>query len=100
MLLSEQINSYRVERAAKFFSLMTHPMRINIIELLRSTKGLSVTEIYQKMNILQAEASHHLTLLKDFGIIKKKREGKKSIYMVDEEDFKKIHEIVDAMSAK
>jgi ArsR family transcriptional regulator len=83
MFLYEQIDSDKIERTSKRLNLMTHPMRVKIMELLLEGKGCSVTEIYEKMNILQAEASHHLTLLKDFGIVYKVREGKMSIYSID-----------------
>jgi len=79
---------------------MTHPMRVNIIQLLLQNKGLSVTEIYEKLKILQAEASHHLTLLKDFGVIKKVREGKKSIYFIDAEDYQRTLEMVEKIIGK
>jgi DNA-binding transcriptional ArsR family regulator len=95
MLLNEKIDYYKIERTAKRLNLITHPMRVNIIELLLKGKGQSVTEIFEKLKILQAEASHHLTLLKDFGVIKKVREGKKSIYFIDPEDFYKTLEMVD-----
>jgi DNA-binding transcriptional ArsR family regulator len=95
MLLCEQIDYNKIERTAKRLNLMTHPMRVNIIQLLLQGKGQSVTEIYEKLKILQAEASHHLTLLKDFGVIKKVREGKKSIYFIDAEDYYRTLEMVD-----
>jgi len=100
MLLSEKIDYNKIERTAKRLNLMTHPMRVNIIQLLLQNKGLSVTEIYEKLKILQAEASHHLTLLKDFGVIKKVREGKKSIYFIDAEDYQRTLEMVEKIIGK
>lgn len=100
MLLSEQIDYNKIEWAAKRLNLMTHPMRVNIIELLLEGKGMSVTEIYEKLNILQAEASHHLNLLKDFGVIRKVREGKKSIYFIDIEDYKYTLSLIDGVVGK
>jgi ArsR family transcriptional regulator len=72
-------------------------MRVNVIELLLQGKGLSVTEIYEKLNILQAEASHHLALLKDYGVIFKVREGKKSIYSVNADNLYKTLDMVESL---
>ena len=66
----------KLEMGAKMLRAMTHPMRIAIIELLSSTERLSVTEIYEKLNIEQASASHHLIILKNKGILESQREGK------------------------
>ena len=100
MLLSEQIDYNNIERTAKRLNLMTHPMREKIIEMLLECKGMSVTEIYEKLKIMQAEASHHLTLLKDFGVIKKVRDGKKSIYFIDADDYYKTLTLVDKIIGK
>jgi ArsR family transcriptional regulator, zinc-responsive transcriptional repressor len=100
MLLCEQIDYNKIERSAKRLNLMTHPMRVKIIDLLLASKGMSVTEIFQKLKIMQAEASHHLTLLKDFGVINKVREGKKSIYFINAEDYYKTLAMVDKIIGK
>jgi DNA-binding transcriptional ArsR family regulator len=55
---------------------MAHPMRIAIIDLLTDNKKLTVTEIYENLNIEQASASHHLNILKNKGILESKRDGK------------------------
>ncbi len=99
MLLSEQIDYHRIDRAAKKLSIITHPRRAEIILMLLENKKMSVTEIFQKLKIFQAEASHHLTLLKDFGVVKRTREGKKSLYFVDEEYFERLIGYVETLSA-
>ncbi|MEI6123614.1 MAG: metalloregulator ArsR/SmtB family transcription factor [Bacteroidota bacterium] len=100
MLLSEQLDYSLIERTAKRISIMAHPMRATIIELLLINKRMSVTDIFMKLHILQAEASHHLTLLKDFGIVKRVREGKKSMYYVDMPYFERLMEHVEILSAR
>jgi len=70
----------KLEMGASILRAMAHPMRIAIIELLTANKRLSVTEIYEKLNIGQANASHHLNMLKNKGVLESKREGKKIFY--------------------
>ncbi len=59
---------------------IAHPMRIAIIEMLSKENQLSVTEIYSRLEIEQAAASHHLNIMKNKGVLKSKRDGKKIFY--------------------
>jgi DNA-binding transcriptional ArsR family regulator len=68
-----QLDITKLELAASKLRAMAHPMRIAIIDLLNSTDKMSVTQIYKKLKIEQASASHHLNILKKqrcFGIEK------------------------------
>ncbi len=99
MFLNEQIDIDRIERAAKKLSIVTHPIRAKIIELLLEKKEMSVTEIFLYLKILQSEASHHLNLLKDLGVVRRFRDGKKNIYSVKEEYFEKLIEVAKLLAA-
>jgi len=66
----------KLELAASKLRALAHPMRIAIIELLTDNKKLTVTEIYERLNIEQASASHHLNILKNKGLLESKRDGK------------------------
>jgi DNA-binding transcriptional ArsR family regulator len=55
-------------------------MRIAIIDLLTENKKLTVTEIYERLSIEQASASHHLNILKNKGLLESKRDGKMILY--------------------
>ena len=74
------INIDKLESAASKLRAISHPMRIAIIDLLAKDSKLSVTEIYEKLDIEQATASHHLNILKNKGVLDSKREGKKIYY--------------------
>lgn len=74
------INIDKLDQAASKLRAISHPMRIAIIDLLSDGKQLSVTEIYEALNIEQATASHHLNILKNKGVLDSKRDGKKIFY--------------------
>jgi len=74
------INIPKLELAASKLRAISHPMRIAIIDLLANGKKLSVTEIYESLDIEQATASHHLNILKSKGLLLSRREGKKIYY--------------------
>lgn len=84
----------KLEMGASMLRAMAHPMRIAIIELLTATKRLSVTEIYEKLNIEQASASHHLNILKNKGVLESKREGKMIFYSLKHD---KLTEIINSL---
>jgi len=85
----------KLELAASKLRAMAHPMRIAIIDLLHTTKKQSVTEIYQKLDIEQAAASHHLNILKSKGVLVSKRDGKKIFYSLRNET---LTEIIDCIN--
>jgi DNA-binding transcriptional ArsR family regulator len=70
----------KLELAASKLRAMAHPMRIAIIDLLTENKKLTVTEIYERLGIEQASASHHLNILKNKGLLESKRDGKMILY--------------------
>jgi DNA-binding transcriptional ArsR family regulator len=70
----------KLEMAASKLRAIAHPMRIAIIDLLTENKKLTVTEIYERLNIEQASASHHLNILKNKGLLESKRDGKMILY--------------------
>ena len=84
-----------LEKAANRLKAMAHPIRIAIIEMLDANGPLSVSDIFVKLEIEQASASHHLNILKNRGILKSERTGKKIIYSLNSEI---ISEIVQCLS--
>lgn len=86
---------HQIEQAADMLKAMAHPMRLKIIDMLRnSQQALTVTEIYQTLDIEQAVASHHLSILKNKGIVIVSREGKNSCYSLK---FETISAILDCI---
>lgn len=79
-MLHVDINMGKLEQAAGKLRAISHPMRIAIIDLLADGNKLSVTEIYEALDIEQATASHHLNILKNKGVLNSRREGKKIYY--------------------
>jgi DNA-binding transcriptional ArsR family regulator len=80
MTKKSSLDIQKLELAASKLRAMAHPMRIAIIELLTENKKLTVTEIYERLSIEQASASHHLNILKNKGLLDSKRDGKMILY--------------------
>ena len=89
-MAKSSIDIKKLEDAANRLRVLSHPMRIAIIELLSVTNKMNVTEIYSKLKIEQAAASHHLSMLKNKGMLKSKREGRNTYYFLKQEALKQI----------
>lgn len=74
-----------LEKAANRLKAIAHPVRIAIIEMLEAEGPMCVSDIFVKLNIEQASASHHLNILKNRDILKSKRTGKHIIYSLNNE---------------
>lgn len=84
-----------LEKAANRLKAMAHPVRIAIIEMLEAEGPLCVSDIFVKLDIEQASASHHLNILKNRDILKSERTGKNIIYSLNNEI---IGELVQCLS--
>jgi DNA-binding transcriptional ArsR family regulator len=90
-----KIQIEQLEQASSKLRAMAHPMRIAIIDLLHDGNQMSVTEIYKKLKIEQAAASHHLNILKNKGVLASRRDGKKIFYTIKNQV---LTEIVDCLN--
>jgi len=70
----------KLENASEMLKAIAHPMRIAIVDMLADNKSLTVTEIHEALNIEQAVASHHLSIMKNKGVLISERNGKNSYY--------------------
>lgn len=84
-----------LETATETLRAVAHPHRLLIVEMLYRNKSMNVTEIYERLGIEQAVASHHLRILKDRGIVSVRRDGKNSNYSLTNEVYFKILEVLE-----
>lgn len=81
-----------LETATETLRAIAHPHRLLIVEMLYHDKSMNVTEIYERLGIEQAVASHHLRILKDRGVVMVRRDGKNSNYALTNDAFFQILE--------
>jgi ArsR family transcriptional regulator len=67
------------ELHADLLKALAHPRRLEIIHLLRD-QSLCVSEIYEMLDLPQANISQHLMVLRDAGVVVTVRDGKQIIY--------------------
>ncbi|MEZ4919064.1 MAG: metalloregulator ArsR/SmtB family transcription factor [Saprospiraceae bacterium] len=83
-----------LENATETLRSIAHPARIAIIELLYKNGQMTVTEIYEQLQIEQAVASHHLRIMKGKNVVIVQRDGKNSLYSLADKDFHAIVEVL------
>ena len=89
----------KLEMAASKLRAIAHPMRIAIIDLLTANQKLTVTQIYEHLNLEQASASHHLNILKNKGLLDSKRDGKMIYYSLKQNHLSEVIECIDRCTA-
>jgi DNA-binding transcriptional ArsR family regulator len=100
MKTTQKLDPVKIQFAASKIRIITHPVRIEIIKMLEEHEKLNVTQIYEKLNMKQAETSDHLGRLRKFGILKKVRVGKMSIYSLNTDVLEKIVEASSEFAEK
>ena len=77
------IDAIKMQRAALIFRAINHPLRQQIMGLLHTHPGMSVTELYRKLKLEQSVASQHLAILRRANFVSARRESKKVFYSVN-----------------
>jgi len=64
-----------VETTARMLRCLGHPLRLRILDLLKERDECTVTEIQEALGLEQAICSQHLNLMRDKGILARRKEG-------------------------
>ena len=80
---------------AKIFKALADPVRLEILEFLRDGEKC-VCEIVPYVDVIQPLVSRHLTILKQCGLVKHRKDGNRRLYSVTDPA---IFRIIDAVNA-
>jgi DNA-binding transcriptional ArsR family regulator len=75
------------------FNAVAEPKRRQVLEVL-GAKELSVNEIVELLGWSQPMVSKHLAVLKQVGLVRERRVGRRRMYRVNAERLKPIHDWV------
>lgn len=97
--MAQGLKKKDIQQVAEMMKAIAHPERIAIVKLLlaSSDRKLSVKYIYEKLNLQQPVASHHLTILKSAGVVRRTRDGQKIYYCICQEK-KAVESITKCLS--
>ena len=69
-----------LETTANMLKCLGHPIRLRILDLLEANGEATVSEIWEALDIEQAVASQHLGLMRDKGILVRRKDGVNVLY--------------------
>jgi len=81
--ITTRLDETQIKAEAEIFKAMADPCRLKILSLLREGE-LCVCEIMVAVDRPQSSTSHHLSILKDAGLIKERKDGRWSRYRLSE----------------
>ncbi|MUG45911.1 metalloregulator ArsR/SmtB family transcription factor [Paenibacillus woosongensis] len=82
---------------AHLFSALAEPNRFQIVELLK-LGPLTVGDISEKLDLRQPQASKHLRVLLDTGIVEVQAEANRRIYRLRKEPFQEMEDWLKSIS--
>lgn len=83
-----------LSQTVKFLKIISEENRLKILCLLRENEKC-VCDIWQYFDLAQNLVSHHLKVLKDFGLISSRQEGLNVIYSIKKKAIKKYLKLLN-----
>jgi len=75
-----RLNKRIFELHARVCKTLSHPKRLEIVDLLRDGKEIGVSEMAERIGITKANVSQHLSLMRQQNIVKTRRDGIAILY--------------------
>jgi len=83
-----------ISQVAEFLKVISEENRLKILCLLKENEKC-VCDIWQYLDLAQNLTSHHLKVLKDFGLVSSRQEGLKVIYSISKNTIKKYSKLLN-----
>ena len=83
-----------MEMNPQTLAALGEPNRLRIVELLRAGPR-PVNEIHTRLGLRQSQASQHLKVLKDVGLVEMEPRAQQRFYRLRAEPLKQLHEWLD-----
>jgi len=93
-------NNPDISLLADFLRVISEENRLRIICVLIKKDEPCVCEIWKFLDLPQNLVSHHLKILKDFGILKSRKAGLKVCYSINQKELDKYKEILHKILKK
>jgi DNA-binding transcriptional ArsR family regulator len=78
------------ERVADIFKVLADPTRVLILQALTESGELCVHHLAEAVGMSQSSVSHHLRLLRNFGLIRFRRVGREVYYRPDDDHVEQL----------
>jgi DNA-binding transcriptional ArsR family regulator len=81
----------RASTTSDAFNAIAEPRRRHILELITGDER-SVTDIADALDLAQPSVSKHLQVLRDVGLVRVRRDGRRTMYRINAEALRTIHD--------
>ena len=71
-----------LEDTARMLRCLGHPLRLAVLDLLDREGELTVSQIHEALGLEQAACSQHLNLMRDKGVLARRKEGVHVYYSI------------------
>ena len=94
------ISFQKLAKVAEVLKAISHPVRLEILEILEVHEKLTVSEIRETLapDIEQSMLSHHLIKMKDKGILRSTKKGKYISYEITDRQLLHIFDCMENCS--
>jgi DNA-binding transcriptional ArsR family regulator len=82
----------RWDMQARLLQALASPLRLQLLALLRASGSMTVGELQQRLGIEAANTSQHLAVLRDRGLVTRRREGATVWYAIADPS---LHRLLD-----
>ena len=96
----KQINPDKLVKIAEIFQGLAFPVRLRILELLEDGQEYAVFEILEKIDIEASLLSHHLSKMKNIGILDSYRKGRNIYYYLAIKEITSVFDCIHACELK
>ena len=96
---NDKVSKKDFDDVNNFLDIMSEKNRLHILCLLRNGERCAC-EIYEPLGIAQNLASHHLKVLKDFGLIEARKSGRKILYSTNKKNITKYTNLLNNFLTK
>ena len=98
--MAKQLSNEAIDGIAERFRILSEPIRLRILHGLRGGER-TVTELTRDLAISQPNASKHLRILHDAGIVGRDQRGNSVYYSIADESIFELCEVVcDSLGAR
>lgn len=78
------VDDHTATRLAGIFRALSDPTRVRLVSLLSGAE-LCVGDLAEALEMSQSAVSHQLRLLRDLGLVRRRREGRQIFYALDDQ---------------